>query len=296
MAQEVVQELRSAHPERAIRHVVVSTSGDRDRSTSLRALGGEYQGVFIKELEHALSDGSIDVAVHSLKDLPSVLSAEFALAAVPRRADARDVLCGSTLAGLPSGARVGTGSPRRQAQLLHLRPDLRMVALRGNVPPRLNRLKGEHALDAVVLAAAGLERLGLVHETMELLPLDVFPPAAGQGAMGLEVRSDDAASKDCLSCVQCPGSAAAVEAERAVLRLLHGGCSVPIGVIGTIDRHELTLRAQVTSLDGRRAIKKVVVGAWTDPLAVARDLADQLMSGGAQEILGEARAVDSSVG
>ena len=291
----IAEQLTQAHPQLNTRMSIVSTQGDRDRVTSLRALGAT--GVFTKDLELDLFEGQIDLAVHSLKDVPTTLPSGLTLGAVPIREELRDALCGARLADLRPGARVGTGSPRRQAQLLHLRPDLEIVPLRGNVPTRLQRLKGSDKLDAVLLAAAGLNRLGCAGHITELLALDVFPPSPSQGALGLEIRADDVELRQQLAILNDHAASVCVHAERALLNELHGGCSVPVGAYGEVRDGRLSLRAQVTSLDGQR----VVVGelsqtladtsgdAIRDAEALGRALARQLKADGSDAILHEIR-------
>ena len=262
----------------------VMTDGDRDRKTSLRELGGaDSGGLFTNQLQEELLVGRIDVAVHSLKDLPT--SAPDGLAVTPPRQDPRDALCGSTLAGLRPGARVGTGSARRVAQLLALRPDLEIVPIRGNVPPRLARLKS--GLDAVVLAAAGLRRLGLDDAITELLDPDTFPPSPGQGALAVQVRETDRELLEMLSSYGDPAADSAVRAERALLAELHGGCSVPIGAYATCIGAGLGLNAQVTSLDGRQRAAAAATG--DDPERLGVHLAALLRERGAEAILAEIR-------
>lgn len=262
----------------------ITTDGDRDRKSPLREVGGE--GAFSSRLEEALLDERIDVAVHSLKDLPTGLPPALALVTTPPRADMHDALCGSTLAALRPGARVGTGSPRRIAQLTALRPDLDIVPIRGNVPPRLRRL--ETGLDAVVLAAAGLRRLGLEDQIAELLPLEDFPPSPGQGALGIQVRAADTELREMLSSVGDPIADATVRAERALLAELHGGCSVPVGAYAVpAEGLGLRLSAQVTSLDGGRKVAANAFGR--DPEALGAQLAATLITSGAEHILREIR-------
>jgi hydroxymethylbilane synthase len=268
---------------------VVMTDGDKDRKSPLSEVGGST-GAFSSQLEQELLERRIDIAVHSLKDLPTGIPDRLALATTPPRAELRDALCGSTLAGLRRGARVGTGSPRRIAQLKALRPDLEVVPVRGNVPPRLAKLKS--GLDAVVLAAAGLNRLGLQDSITELLSLADFPPSPGQGAKGIQVRADDAELLEMLSSYGDPAADAAVVAERALLAELHGGCSVPVGAYAVPSAAGLTLTAQVTSLDGTRRVSGSASGpaAGTGPQQLGAELAAQLLADGAGEILREIRA------
>jgi hydroxymethylbilane synthase len=236
----VLEALRAGHPTLAVERVVIQTEGDRRRRASLLDLGG--QGIFTRELEVALLDGEIDVAVHSLKDLPSTLPEGLLLAATPPREDPHDVLVtreGAPLSKLPAGAVVGTGSPRRRAQLLAARPDLVMEDIRGNVDTRLAKLQqGEY--DAIVLAVAGLRRLGWlerpeVASRAEVLSFDTMLPAPSQGILGLECRAGDSAVRELLATVNDAGTFAAATAERAVLRRFGSGCRLPIGVIATGD-------------------------------------------------------------
>jgi len=214
---------------------IIKTTGDRLQDAAFQAAnpGAEDgKGIFIKEIEEALAAGEIDLAVHSLKDLPTELAPQFAIAAIPPRADARDVLVtvnGAMLAELPENARVGTTSPRRQTQLLDLRDDLKFVAMRGNVDTRLRKL-AEGQADALVLAAAGLERLGLEKHISQRFTIAELCPAPGQGALAIECRADDAATQNLLAPLDDAPARYAVTAERAALHTLGGGCSVPIGI------------------------------------------------------------------
>ena len=225
----VAERLRELNPELRVELVEIKTHGDRDRNSPLAAIGGV--GLFTKEIQRAVRDGSVDVAVHSLKDLPTQGPDELLLAAVPAREDVADALIApeyQTIEGLPQGARVGTGSPRRRAQLLFLRPDLQVISLRGNVETRLNQaLDGR--LDAVMLAWAGLHRLGLERHVTQRLDPSEFLPAVGQGALGIECRRDDAATIElCSSRLDDPVTRRAVLAERAALAALEGGCTLPM--------------------------------------------------------------------
>jgi hydroxymethylbilane synthase len=287
MVTEFLSGLGGTCPVVRFRNRVVMTAGDKDRKSLLSEVSGASQGgAFSSQLERELAEHRVDIAVHSLKDLPTAIPEWLALATTPRRGSAHDALCGSTLAGLRPGARVGTGSPRRIAQLKALRPDLDVVPIRGNVPRRLARLKSG-GLDAVVLAAAGLERLGLAGSITELLPLDEFPPAPGQGAMGIQVRAADTELLEMLSSYGDPVSDAAVAAERALLAELHGGCSVPVGAYAAVSGTGLVLTAQVTSLDGTRRVSGSAAGA--SPEQLGRDLAATLLEDGAAAILGDIR-------
>jgi hydroxymethylbilane synthase len=292
MTRELLAPLERTCPDVVFRHRVVMTSGDRDRTSELRALSDGGQGAFTTQLEAALLAREIDVAVHSLKDLPTTSPAELTLAAVPGRADPRDALCGSSLRDLPRGARVGTGSPRRTAQLLALRPDVRVTPIRGNVPPRLQKLKGSSPLDAVVLAVAGLVRLGLDGEIGERLSAEEFPPSPGQGALGVQVRADDAEVRELLAAVHDPAAGAAVEAERSLLAELRGGCSVPIGAYAGVDGAQLRLVGQVTALDGGWFVRLEATGRADAAGDIGRQLAHDLLAKGADGILAQVRSAD----
>jgi len=284
LAQVMVQELiahLSGCPVVRFKARSVMTDGDRDRKSPLRDLGGGAGGVFTTQLEQELLAGRVDIAVHSLKDLPTAPPEGLVLAVTPPRADPLDALCGSTLEGLRPGARVGTGSARRVAQLKALRPDVEVVPIRGNVPPRLAKIKS--GLDAVILAASGLRRLGLDDAITELLDPALFPPSPGQGAMAVQVRASDRELLEMLNEFGDPGTDAAVRAERALLGELHGGCSVPVGALAARRDGVLSLSAQVTSLDGRERVTGTITG--TDPQATGTALASVLRQRGADAIL-----------
>ena len=287
MVEEVLGQLRAAFPNTEFRHRVVTTEGDRDRRTSLSVLGGDYGGLFAKQLELELESRGIDVAMHSLKDLPTHLPPGLVLAAIPSRDDPRDALCGARLGDLAPGARVGTGSPRRRAQLLHVRPDLSIVEVRGNVVPRISRLKATSSLSAIVLAAAGLRRVGLDHEATELLPVEQFVPAAGQGAIALEARESDLEVLAMLSAVDDPAARTAVTAERALLHELEGGCSLPLGANAELAGTTLRLRGQLTSLDGRTNVYLERTGQSDHPSRLALEVARAIRSSGGDRILDE---------
>jgi hydroxymethylbilane synthase len=284
MVRELIDHLGSC-PVVEFKSRAVLTDGDKDRKTPLRALGGGTGGVFTTLLEEELRGGRVDIAVHSLKDLPTAPPAGLVLAVTPPRADPLDALCGSTLAGLRPGAKVGTGSARRIAQLKALRPDVEVVPIRGNVPPRLARIKS--GLDAVILAASGLRRLGLDDAITELLDPALFPPSPGQGALAVQVRASDRELLEMLNSFGDPDADAAVRAERALLGELHGGCSVPVGALAVRRDGVLTLSAQVTSLDGREQVSGTVKGR--DPEATGAALATALRQRGADAILDQIR-------
>jgi hydroxymethylbilane synthase len=268
--------------------IEISTEGDRS-SAALAQMGGT--GVFVSALRDALLSGRIDVAVHSYKDLPTAAAEGIAIGAVPTREDARDALVardGLTLGELPDGSRVGTGSPRRAAQLRALGLGLEIVAIRGNVDTRLGKVSSGE-LDAVVLAFAGLRRIGRAGEVTEVLdPLQVLP-APGQGALAVECRSDDPATLALLAPLDDEYTRAAVTAERSLLAGLEAGCSSPIGALAEIaegdDGPEIYLRASVTAADGSDAVRLSVTGTMMDAESMGRRLADDLIEAGAEMIM-----------
>lgn len=274
----VIRRLGSLAPELVWEPVVISTTGDM----SARQARGD--GLFVMEIREALLHGLVDLAVHSLKDLPTEPVPGLAVAAIPPRADPRDAIIGGRLESLPAAARVGTGSPRRAAQLRHLRPDLEVVPLRGNVPTRVRRARAGE-LDAVILAAAGLERLGI--EPDEVLPLEQVLPAPGQGALAVEVRAGDQEPAALVERLDDPPTRAAVTAERGVLAELGGGCMLPVATFARIDDGVLLLHAAVTSSDGSRQIRLSERGDPERPLDAASALARRLLQVGALDLLDE---------
>jgi hydroxymethylbilane synthase len=243
--------------------------------------------VFIKELEDALLEEQVDLAVHSMKDVPTELPAGLTIAAIGKREDVRDALLslnGEKLASLPQGARVGTSSLRRQSQLLHARRDLRMLELRGNVDTRIAKLRrGDY--DAIVLAKAGLDRLGLSENITEVLPQDVSLPAAGQGAIGIEARADDTQTLRVLAGLEDADTRAAVNAERAALAGLGGGCQVPIGAWGRIESGKLVLEVAVLAPDGSQRLSEKDSGSPGEAEAIGRRVAQKLRESGAATLL-----------
>ncbi|MFJ8097587.1 hydroxymethylbilane synthase [Streptomyces griseofuscus] len=278
--------LRDGYPAVEFKHRVILEGGDRDRKSRISEVSAVYGGsAFSSEQEAALRSGDVDVVVHSLKDLPTANPPGLTLLPPPGREDVRDALCGATLSRLRKGARVGTSAPRRIAQLLAVRPDLEVVPIRGNVPPRLKKIETE-GLDAVVLAVAGLRRLGLDDAIGELLPLDLFPPSPGQGALGIQVRDGSGELKEILSTVGDVTVDGQTRAERALLAELHSGCSVPVGAYAqTGPDDSLTLFAQVTSLDGARRVTGSLVGTVGEPEKLGAALAEELIDQGARSIL-----------
>jgi hydroxymethylbilane synthase len=252
-------------------YVVVSTTGDERRDLPIHSMGGA--GVFVKEVEQAVLDGRADLAVHSAKDLPSATPAGLVLGAVPERGDPRDALVGSGLADVPTGGRVGTGSVRRRAQLAALRPDLGFGELRGNIPTRLEKAA---QFDAVVLAAAALDRLGLGDRIAERVDPGVVLPQVAQGALAVECRAGDHALRDLLAGIDDEGVRRAVTAERAYLAELGGGCNLPCGALAeAAGDGTVALEALLASLDGRVALRVRVEGG--DPTAVGAEAARRLV-------------------
>ncbi len=247
---------------------IIKTTGDKIQDVPLSQVGGK--GLFTKEIEEALLDRRIDLAVHSLKDMPSELPAGLILAAIPEREDPRDALIG---AALKDGARVGTSSLRRSVQLANLNLDLKIESLRGNVDTRLRKLD-EGQYDTIVLAAAGLRRLGWADRISELIPIDVMIPAVGQGALAIETRDDNGEAQHIAHTLEHEPSRIAITAERAFLAVFGGGCQVPIGAHATINGAEIHLRAFVSEPDGSNAKRGELTGE--DPVAVGRELAKQL--------------------
>ena len=267
--------------------VIIKTSGDKLQQSALTQIGGK--GIFIKELEDALLQESIDIAVHSVKDIPTEMQRGLSFPAICRRDDVRDCLVsnnGATLPSLRQGARVGTGSLRRQAQLRHLRPDLDVRDLRGNVDTRLRKVEsGEY--DAVILAKAGLDRLGCNHRISEILSPDVCMPAVGQGAIGVECRADDAQASEVLEKLDHAETRTAIIAERTLLSVLQGGCQVPLGAWARIERGELVLDACVCSIDGAQYVKQRATAPPDQARSLGERMAQLLIDAGARDILEE---------
>ncbi|MEO3795664.1 hydroxymethylbilane synthase [Nonomuraea sp. B10E15] len=269
---------------RAIELVGITTFGDVTRA-HLAQLGGT--GVFVSALRDKLIDDEVDFAVHSLKDLPTTQDPRFTLAALPARHDHRDALVGPRkFADLAPGARVGTGSPRRVAMLSALRPDLEYVPIRGNADTRIGKVtSGE--LDAVVLASAGLNRIGRDAEVAQIFEVEELLPAPGQGALAVECRADRADLVEFLGVLDDPRTRSAVTAERAVLNALEAGCSAPVGAFAADDGHTLNLTAVVVSLDGREAVRKSAAGSPSEAANLGRLLAAEMISEGADRLMGE---------
>ena len=284
-AQIVQARLEERWPVHRFELHAIKAAADRSPEVPLVALSGE--GIFVKELEQALAAGRIHAAVHSLKDLPLDTPEGIRIAAVLAREEPRDALVsrsGSGLDALPRGATIGTSSLRRASQLLHRRPDLQVLEIRGNVDTRLRKL-GEGRYDAIVVAAAGLIRLGLEERITDLLDLDVMVPEPGQGAIAVEARAADHDVQNLLAPLEDPISRACTDAERAFLRALGGGCRVPIAAYAEASGGTIELRGVVASPDGRQRLTGHVSGAITEPVSLGERLAQQLVTQGAAALL-----------
>lgn len=273
-----VAALLGASGEASVEMVVVSTSGDQRRDVPIHAMGGT--GVFVKEVQDAVLDGLADIAVHSAKDLPAVTADGLMLACVPERADARDAMIGSTLDALPEGARVATGSVRRRAQLAAVRPDLEFAELRGNIDTRLAKAVD---FDAIVLACAGLDRLGLGDRIAERLSTDVMLPMVGQGALAVECRADDRSTLDALAKVNDDTIQRALAAERAYLAELGGGCTLPCAAYATVDGNDIVIDALLAAPDGPPIVRQQVTNS--DPMRAGQEVAWKVLEHGGTELL-----------
>ena len=282
--QEVVEQLKAAHLDREFQVLPIKTGGDISAEKSLVGMG---RGIFVKEIEEALYAGRIDLAVHSLKDMPTRLPDGLTIGAVCWRVDPRDVLVdrwACPLGELPPGARIGTSSPRRAAQLKEARPDVEVLPIRGNVETRMTKAEGEE-YDGAILAAAGLLRLGIEHRISETLAAEQFVPAPGQGALAIEARVEDDETVALLSPLEDDPTRSAVTAERAFLEALGGGCQVPVGAYGSVEGDLLTLTVYLASADGAKAMRATVRGRATGPHEVGMDAYRQLMEQGAKAII-----------
>lgn len=286
-AQVVVGYLMAAWPDLAIETMVFRTKGDKILDVPLAKIGDK--GLFVKELEEALLDGHIDLAVHSVKDLPSQLPEKLIIGMIPEREDPRDALVaqdGLTLATLPKQAVIGTSSLRRRAQLLHWRPDLDIVSLRGNIDTRLRKLETE-GLDGIVVAVAGLIRMGWEARINEIIPPEICLPAVGQGALGIEIRADDGATQSLLQPLASRATEVAVRTERSFLAHLQGGCQVPIAAWATVEGDEIYLRGMLSTVDGVTLVRGERRGTSDGPEILGEELAAELLGRGGEVILGE---------
>jgi hydroxymethylbilane synthase len=288
-AEHVAALLRAAHPGLAVELVPLSTQGDRVQDRALAEVGGK--GLFVKELEVALAEQRADAAVHSMKDVPSELPEGFRIAAALPRADARDAFVSlhhASLDQLPHGAVVGTSSPRRQAQLRSLRPDLRLELLRGNVDTRLRRLE-EGRFAAILLACAGLDRLGWGARITERLAVARCVPAVGQGVIGIECRADDRRTTAALAALHEPLSFACLETERAFARRLGASCHSPVAAHAVLDDGQLRLHGFIGAPDGAQSFRDALDGPQADPQALGTRLADRMLAAGADALLAALR-------
>ena len=289
-AEHVQALLRAAHPDLPVELVPMSTQGDRVLDRALAEVGGK--GLFVKELEVAMQEGRADFAVHSMKDVPSELPPGFSIVAVLPRANPLDAFISRRHArfeDLPQNARVGTSSPRRQAQLRHARPDLRLELLRGNVDTRLRKLE-EDGLDAILLACAGLERLGIAHHITEQLGLQLSLPAVGQGVIGIECRSDDQRSRAALAALHHADTFTRLLAERSFAATLSGSCHSPIAAHAVLEGSQLTVHGFIGAPDGSETYRDHVAGPATGAESLGRELARRMQAAGAETLLERLRA------
>ncbi|WP_432776596.1 hydroxymethylbilane synthase [Brevibacillus gelatini] len=282
----VVQKLKEIAPQAEFELHEIVTKGDRILDVTLSKVGGK--GLFVKEIEQSLYDKETDFAVHSLKDMPAELPEGLVIGAIPKRVDPRDVLLsldGKTLDELKEGALVGTSSLRRSAQLLAYRPDIQIESLRGNIDTRIRKLE-EGNFDAIILAAAGLERVNYEGNISQYLPVEISLPAVGQGALAIECRADDEETLALLKQLDDEPTRLAVTAERSFLHKLQGGCQVPIGAYATVgEDKQITLTGMVGSPDGKQMFKNTATGR--DPLALGVQVAEALLAQGAGEVLAQ---------
>ena len=284
-ARWVQSAIQAEHPDVATELVIIKTKGDKILDVPLAKVGGK--GLFVKEIEEALLAGAIDMAVHSMKDMPADIPPGLVIGAVPQRENPLDVLITKhhpSLEDLPRGAVIGTSSLRRSTQIQYLRPDIRIEPLRGNLDTRLKKLDATH-LDAIVLAAAGIHRLGLSARISAYIPAEIMLPAVGQGALCIETRKDDPNITPLTDSLNHPLTYTTVTAERAFLHRLEGGCQVPIAAHATLHNHTVTLTGLVADLDGRHRIRSTVEGPEDQAALLGRRLAEQLLAQGADKIL-----------
>ncbi|MDD5722189.1 MAG: hydroxymethylbilane synthase [Syntrophales bacterium] len=286
-ARGVANQIKSRYPDMSVEVVPIRTRGDRMQNVSLVEIGGK--GIFVKEIEEALLRGDIDMAVHSMKDVPVDLPDGLVIGAVPEREDPRDVLVskeGRKIEGLARGARIGTGSLRRGMQIRTLMPDIEVVSIRGNIDTRIRKLVAER-LDGIIIAAAGMKRIGRAAEISQYIPIEVMMPSVGQGVLGIEVREDDTGTRDLISPLNHPDTVVESSAERAFLRRLGGGCQVPIAGIARKQGDALIIKGLVGSVDGRVMIMDEIRGRGSDWKDIGDTLAENILSRGGQAVLDE---------
>ena len=278
------------HSDLAVDIKIIKTSGDRIQDVPLAKIGGK--GLFVKEIEEGLLKREVDFAVHSMKDMPIIFPVNLCIACVTKRENPFDALISRNnikLDVLPKAAKIGTGSLRRMSQLLYYRPDLNLVPLRGNLETRLKKLETE-GLDAIILAAAGLIRLGWNNCITEIIPPEILLPAMGQGAVGIETRKNDVDNQILLADMDDEQTHYALDAERALVSQLEGGCNVPIGSFATLNGDQITLRGLVASLDGKTMYKKELTDLKTNAVALGRRMGDELIEMGADRIMQEIKS------
>ena len=286
-AEHIAGRIRARYPEIEVTLKKIVTTGDKILDVPLAKIGGK--GLFTKELENAMLSGDIDLAVHSLKDMPTELPEGLMLAAITTRADASDAFVSlryKSLDALPQGAKVGTSSLRRRAQILKYRPDLQTIDLRGNLDTRIKKLENQE-MDAIILATAGLKRLGLEQYITQILPIEICLPAVGQGALAIETRQADAEVLSVLEFLNDSETIAAVTAERAYLREVQGGCQVPVGVHGEVNGDQLLLEATILKIDGTREVRERICGCCSEAEELGIKLAQKMLAAGGKEILDE---------
>jgi len=288
-ANHVKKELEKANKNVKVELKLIKTKGDKILDVALSKIGDK--GLFTKELEVALINGDIDIAVHSLKDLQTDIPKGLKLAAVTKRHDVEDVLIArkkkTTIEKLPEGATVATGSLRRRSQLKHLRPDIKVVELRGNVPTRVKKFEKSKKWDAIILARAGVERLKMKKYISSVIPTEEILPAVGQGALGIEIATKNKFAEEVVKSIHDENSFAAVTAERTLLKVLEGGCQVPIGAHAEVTKSGLYLDAMVGSIDGTITFRKRLRGSKKDPVKLGKQLAKDLKKAGAAKVLKE---------
>lgn len=287
-ADYIMERLQQQYPELVIEKRLMTTKGDKILDAPLAKIGGK--GLFTKELETAMLDGEIDIAVHSLKDMPVVVPEGLVITAITKREDPGDALVSlkyNSFKDLPKGAKIGTSSLRRKAQLLNVRPDFNVQDLRGNVNTRLQKLKDEN-FDAIILAVAGLKRLGFADKISEKIPQEVCLPAVGQGALAIETRSDDSELREMLNFLDDKETRACTLAERAFLSTVEGGCQVPVGVYAIVtEQGKVKVEAVIASLDGSRLYRDCMEGTISEGESLGHNLANKLLNMGGREILKE---------
>ena len=279
--------LREQYPDCEVVLKEIVTKGDRILDVPLSKIGGK--GLFTKEIENELLDGTVDLAVHSLKDMPTVLPEGLCLTAITARATVGDAFVSNkynSLAELPAHAVLGTSSLRRRAQILAARPDLEIIDLRGNVDTRLRKLD-EGQMDAIILASAGLQRLGYGERIKEIIPNEVCLPAVGQGALAIECRSDNAEVRTMLDFLTDRATKIATDAERSFLNVIEGGCQVPIGVHAEVEGDKVRVEAIIASLDGKTILRDTVTGTAVDAVELGKNLCENMLAQGGKEILAE---------